>query len=241
MKQGYIKLHRKIVDWEWYDDINTKTLFIHILLMANFEDKRWHGELVKRGSFLTSYQSLSVQTGLSVQEIRTSIKKLISTNDITKISNKKNTLIIVPNYNLYQDNQQSIEQSDNITSTNNQQSSNKQPTTTNNDKNIKNEKNINIHRFEAFWKSYPKKVDKKKSKEKFIKICKNQEMFEQIMNALNCQIKSEQWQKDNGRFIPNPTTWLNGERWNDVLDIIPQKEERGEYNDVETREDGICF
>ena len=52
MNDGFIKLHRKIIDWEWYDDINTKTLFIHILLMANFEDKKWHGETVKEVVFL---------------------------------------------------------------------------------------------------------------------------------------------------------------------------------------------
>lgn len=143
---GYIKLHRKIVDWEWYDDINTKVLFIHILLMANYEDKRWHGELVKRGSFITSYQTLATQTGLSVQQVRTSIKKLLSTNDITKVISNKNTVIIVPNYDLYQSEQQASEQDNNKVPTNEQQTTNNQVntqlTTTKKEKNIKNNKNI---------------------------------------------------------------------------------------------------
>ena len=138
---GFIKLHRKIIDWEWYDDINTKTLFIHILLMANYEDRKWHGETVKRGSFLTSYQTLATQTGLTMQQVRTSIKKLLSTNDITKVTSNKNTVIIVPNYNLYKAVQQTEEQTNNIEETNEQHSNNIQVTTTKNIKNKKNKKN----------------------------------------------------------------------------------------------------
>lgn len=143
-KQGYIKLHRKIVDWEWYDDLNTFKLWIHLLLKVNHEDKKWRGELVKRGSCVSSYQSLSAETGLTVQKVRTSLSKLISTNDITKLSRTKNTLFIVTNYNLYQDSQQTDEQAnntqDNKQSTNNQQTTNKQVTTNKNDKNDKNVK-----------------------------------------------------------------------------------------------------
>lgn len=144
-KQGYIKLHRKIVDWEWYDDLNTFKLWIHLLLKVNHEDKKWRGELVKRGSCISSYQSLSAETGLTVQQVRTSLNKLIETNDITKLSRTKNTLFIVTNYNMYQDSQQTDEQTnnmqDNKQSTNNQQTSNKQVTTNKNDKNVKNDKN----------------------------------------------------------------------------------------------------
>jgi hypothetical protein len=43
---GYIKLHRKLVDWEWYTDIPTKTLFIHLLLVANHKPNKWRGMLL---------------------------------------------------------------------------------------------------------------------------------------------------------------------------------------------------
>ncbi len=112
--------------------------------MANYEDRKWHGETVKRGSFLTSYQTLATQTGLTMQQVRTSIKKLLSTNDITKVTSNKNTVIIVPNYNLYQAVQQTEEQTNNIEETNEQQTSNIQVTTT---KNIKNKKNIKNNTF----------------------------------------------------------------------------------------------
>ncbi len=52
-KKGFIALQRSILEWEWYNDIPTKTLFIHILLKANFKDKNWQGHLVKRGELKT--------------------------------------------------------------------------------------------------------------------------------------------------------------------------------------------
>lgn len=71
--------------------------------------------------------------------------------------------------------------------------------------------------FEEFWNLYPKKVNKKKAKDKFCKICKNEETLKKIMNGLTIQIKSKDWLKENGQYIPHPTTWLHGERWNDEL------------------------
>lgn len=45
---GWIKLHRKLLDWEWYSDTNCRLLFIHCLLKANFEDTKWRGVDIKK-------------------------------------------------------------------------------------------------------------------------------------------------------------------------------------------------
>ena len=96
--------------------------------------------------------------------------------------------------------------------------------------------------FESFWKIYPKKVNKKKSKDKFFKICKTEEIFNEIMTGLYNQLKSSEWKKNNGQFIPHPTTWLNGERWKDEININAVSEERRiDYERIETIEDDICF
>ena len=115
---GFITLHRKLLDWEWYSDINTKTLFIHCLLKANWEDKNWKGIDVKRGSFITSYDSLSKETKLTVQQIRTSIFKLTKTQEINIQSTNKYTLLTVVKYDDYQ--------KKDFESTSNQQTNNKQ-------------------------------------------------------------------------------------------------------------------
>lgn len=120
---GWIKIHRKMLKWEWYDDINVKTLFIHCLLKANYEDKNWRGAIVKRGSFITSDEHLALETKMSRQEVRTAIGKLISTNEIHKQATNKYTILSVINYDTYQNN--STDQQP----TNNQPVTNQQPTT----------------------------------------------------------------------------------------------------------------
>lgn len=121
---GYISLHRKLLDWEWYNDNNTKILFIHCLLKANWEDKNWQGILIKRGSFITSIETLSNELNLTFQNIRTSLSKLEKTNEIVKISTNKNTLLTLVKYDEYQNTEVKV--------TNEQQTTNKQLTTTNN-------------------------------------------------------------------------------------------------------------
>lgn len=123
---GFIQLHRKLVNWEWYTDIPVKTLFIHCLLMANFKPKKWQGKDIQRGQFITSRNKLSIQTGLSEQQVRTALKKLSSTNDITKKNMGLFTSISIVNYDNYQGRSTS-----NITS--DQPSSNQVATTTNKD------------------------------------------------------------------------------------------------------------
>lgn len=74
-----------------------------------------------------------------------------------------------------------------------------------------------LQMFDEFWKLYPKKKDKANARKKWLKLKPDDELFETIISALKKQIQSEQWQKDNGQYIPYPTTWINGERWEDEI------------------------
>lgn len=102
---GFIVIHRKILNWEWYTDSNTKALFLHCLIKANYEDKIWRGIEIKRGSFVTSLENLSAETGLTVSQVRTSLDHLLSTGELKKDTNNRFTLITVNNYEIYQDRQ----------------------------------------------------------------------------------------------------------------------------------------
>jgi DNA-binding transcriptional regulator YhcF (GntR family) len=103
---GWIKIHRKMLDWEWYDEKNVLILFIHILLKANFRENIWKGHSIKRGEFITSYGNLASETGLSIQQVRTALDKLKSTNEITVKTTNKFTVITIEKYTLYQDGDQ---------------------------------------------------------------------------------------------------------------------------------------
>lgn len=101
---GWIKLHRKIQDWEWYRDGNTFRLFIHLLLSANRKPQSWKGIVIGRGDLATGRKSLSAQTGLSEQSVRTSLERLRSTNEVTSKSTSKYSIITIVNYDTYQSN-----------------------------------------------------------------------------------------------------------------------------------------
>lgn len=130
----YIKLDRKIVDWEWYQNSNTCRVFLHLLLKANYADKRFEGIVVHRGELVTSYASLAEELELSVRNVRTAITHLKSTGEVTSRIYPKFSVISITNYAMYQDAPTSE-----VTS--NRQATDKQPTTTKEGKNIKKERN----------------------------------------------------------------------------------------------------
>lgn len=140
----YIKLFRKITDWEWYTDLPTCKLFIHILLKASVSGRKFRGQIIPAGSFTTSVAILASETGLSNQQVRTALKKLESTSEITCQVTNKYTQILVIKWGDYQSfidtsNKQNNTQ-DNKQITIKQQSNNKQITTI---QECKNDKNIN--------------------------------------------------------------------------------------------------
>ena len=137
--EGWIKLHRRFLEWEWFDDPNVFRLFIYCILKANHKDQRYKGEVVKRGEFITGRDILSKELGMSVQQVRTALTKLKSTNELTIKTTNKGTVIQVVKYNNYQVATNEL--------TNEQPTSNQQVTTNNNDKNIKNN---NIPTYEDF-------------------------------------------------------------------------------------------
>ncbi len=98
----YIKLSRKILEWEWYGNINTCRLFIHMLLKAYWKDTKIEGKMIPRGSFVSSYGKLAEETNLTTDEVRTAVKHLIFTKEITKQTYSKNTVFTVNNYDAYQ-------------------------------------------------------------------------------------------------------------------------------------------
>ena len=130
----YVKISRKILEWEWYKDVNTKVLFFHILLKANWKNGRFQGMEIPRGSFVTSYQSLAEETGLTVMNVRTAIKHLKLTQEITVSQHSKFSVITVKNYDSYQ----TANKVANNQLTGNQQATNRQLTTIEERKNIIN-------------------------------------------------------------------------------------------------------
>lgn len=135
---GYIKIHRKFLDWEWYKDEHTCRVFLHCLLMANWKNGRFMGHEIPRGSFVSSFPQMAEQTDLSVQNVRTAVKHLKLTGELTVKSYSKFSIFTVVNYCLYQDDNKV----DNSQLTGNQQSANSQLTTIEEGKKGRKKENI---------------------------------------------------------------------------------------------------
>jgi len=143
---SWVKLYRSLLAWEWYHDIVTRDLFIHCLLKVNYKKTTWKGVEIEEGSFITSYENLANELNFSVRNIRTALKHLKATNEITTQTTNKYTVINVVNWGLYQvkeftSDMQDSNQGDNQP-TCNRHATDMQVTTVKEVKTIKKEKNV---------------------------------------------------------------------------------------------------
>lgn len=102
-ENGFIVLHRKLLEWEWFSDPKTLVVWIYLLFRANWKPNRWKGIEIGRGETLETIAGISRATGLSVRSVRTALDHLKSTNEVTTKSTGYGTLISITQYKKYQD------------------------------------------------------------------------------------------------------------------------------------------
>lgn len=140
LDEGWIKLHRRFLEWEWHDSPETVSLFVFLLLEANHEEKKWHGISIARGQVLTSLKNLSVLTGLTIRQLRTCFSRLEQTGEISRKTTSQYTLVTISNYDKYQVREEQQRQTSDTPPTNERQTTDKRATTNKNNKNDKNER-----------------------------------------------------------------------------------------------------
>lgn len=101
-RNGYVKLYRSFLDWEWYDHLPTRVVFLHLLLSANFEEKEWHGIQIKRGEVVTSVRKLSQKCQTTLQQTRAALRNLSTTHEITQYPTSHYTLIHIESFEKWQ-------------------------------------------------------------------------------------------------------------------------------------------
>ena len=99
---GYVKLFRKMVEWEWYGDPNTKAVFLHLLLTANYKRTKYRGVTLKPGQTVIGRKSLAEALGMSERNVRTALNHLKATNEIATKATNKFTIVTIVNWELYQ-------------------------------------------------------------------------------------------------------------------------------------------
>ena len=99
---GFIKIHRQIVEWGWYKDPNTKALFLHLLLVATFKDAEYMGHKLKPGDAVVGRKALAKTLGMTENQVRTAMDHLRQTGEITTKSTNRFTIVTIANWELYQ-------------------------------------------------------------------------------------------------------------------------------------------
>ena len=121
---GYVRLYRKMVEWGWYSDSVVKDVFLHLLMIAAWKPGKYLGHQIKPGQAIIGFQKLAADLGFTTQQVRTAIKKLESTGEITRFPTNRFSIVTIENWEFYQGDTEDA----NKQITNNQQTNNKQIT-----------------------------------------------------------------------------------------------------------------
>ena len=144
---GWVKLHRKLLEWEWKTDKNCFLLFVHLLLVACFKQTKFCGRVLNAGQYICTVRRLAADTGLTENEVRGALRKLTKTGELSTESTNKFTLVTITNYAFYQGwDFETAKQS-----TNEEQAANFQITAKNETENKHNNKNNNLNNSTIFY------------------------------------------------------------------------------------------
>lgn len=138
---GYIKIYRSLLDWEWWDDNNTLKVFLYLLLNANWEDSRYRGVEVPRGSLIVGRKSIAHALGISERSVRTSLEHLKSTGEVTIQSTNRFSVVTVVNWDKFQGREEKSTSQTSSERSGKRPASDQQPTTYKEYKEIKNIRN----------------------------------------------------------------------------------------------------
>ena len=224
MANGYIKLDRSLLEKAIFKNEKLLKVWVWCLLKATHKQ---HEIMVGRrkvklrpGQFVTGRNAAAEELNLPPSTVRDYLFILKENGSIDITSDNKSTVVTVVNWELYQsDSIKSDSKPDNQSTTNGQQMD-----TNNKGKNGKKEKkditsltppNKSAELFEMFWDAYPKKRAKGQAEKTWSRINPNEQLTHLMLSGIEQAKTSVDWTKENGQFIPYPSTWLNAKGWED--------------------------
>ncbi len=100
--EGYIKLHRRMMEWQWYSDTKTKIVFIHLLLSATHKETTYRKVTLKPGQVATSIRRISEETGLTIKQVRGALDNLKWSGEVASKRANKFSVITIEKWGMYQ-------------------------------------------------------------------------------------------------------------------------------------------
>lgn len=202
---GWLRIYRQLLNWEWYNDANAFRLFMHLLLTANYEPKRWQGIEIQSGQVVTGRKKLAKELGLSERNIRTSIERLKSTNEIAIKSTSKYSIITICKWEDYQGDGNSKRPTKRPAT---RPTGDQQTTTTKEIEEIK--KNVSS-KFDEFWNLYDKKTGKEKALKQWMGLTNND-----ILKILD-HVPLYKISKPEKQYRKDPERYLKNRCWEDEV------------------------
>ena len=102
LNEGFILLHRSMLQWEWYGDEGAARVFIHLLLTANYRPQHWCGLKICRGQRVASVAKLAGELNMTPKRVRLALQRLTQSGEIACEPHARYTLYTVQKYGLYQ-------------------------------------------------------------------------------------------------------------------------------------------
>lgn len=238
MNQGYIKLHRQIMEcsiWDIEEVYDKRSAWVELLLLANHKDKKtlFNNEMItiKRGQHLTSIRKLAERWGWSRGKVDRFLRLLENEQMVDTKRATNNILINIVNYNVYQYTEDDRRATDGHETDHRRATDEPQTDTNNNDKNVKNEKkDIYNASFEEFWKIYAKKKDKGRAYECYKARLANGFSEAEMLEA--CKNYMAECKKNDTplKYIKDAKTFLGVNT--PFVDYLPKKDTNGrEYEE----------
>ena len=234
-QQGWIKLHRKILEDELWIDCTPeqKVIMMTLLMLANHDDKSWIWQgkkfSIKAGQLITSIESIRKISGknISSKNVRSALVKFKKYGFLANESAKTGRLITIANWAKYQGNDDEVAKQE----AKRWQRGGKEVAT---NKNVKNVENINTRAnstlesdFEKLWKLYPKKIGKKAASAAYKRAMtrkKNPTTNKQIQDGIVAYKRIIANSGTDKQYIKDGSTFFNQEAWNDYLEVIREEQ-----------------
>lgn len=244
-RKGWVKAHRSFLDWEWMRKGHSFKVMMALVFKANYEPNTYQGTLVDRGSLIIGRDLFASELGISVQQLRTILRNLESTGEITTKSSRKGTVVTVVRYEDYQ--------SSTSEPTSKPTAKPTPPATTL--KEVEEEKNTMSDQaspaengvlelieeantdpetdpesefLEALWNASPGKSrnrsSKKEVKQEWRRIPKkDRPPFETVMESLLDWVRCPDWTKEGGKYATGLHRWIKACKWESSPDHTPEQ------------------
>lgn len=222
-------LNRQIYSSDiWFASPWKLKVWIYLIGNANHTAGKFYGILVERGQLIRSFRTIADDCAYmigyrkkkpSVSTIRRICEELTKDARITLRTTHHGSLITILNYEDFQPIQNIRTNQRTKRQQNSSRTAAEQSNKNNKKNNAQKEKERKENLFDSFWDIWPNKKDKAKALKSWMKLELTDELYEIILKAVQSQVK---WREKagEGEFRPYwklPTTWLNGNNWEDVL------------------------